>query len=197
LEWPPLRSLGLTIEGEQIMLWPSETRVTPQCLQAIREFCQLRLTVSEFSLKKCERKVQCRQFRAGALDRARHRYGWKDKQSEQDRLKAAEEEEKRIEQLLLNEGFVYLFRLGEFFKIGIAKDVQKRLSGIRVNTPHSIELIKSWRCRNPLTLEKRMHARFKQYKVQGEWFRLPGDAVNFLLTIEDLRKEFAPDEKLE
>jgi hypothetical protein len=189
--------LGLAIEGEQIARWPRETKVTPECAQSIREFCQSRLNTDEFSLKSCEKKIQCRQFRAGALDRARHKWGWKDKQGEQDRLDEAAEREKRIEQLLLNEGFVYLIQLDEFFKIGIAKDVQKRLSSIKVSTPHSVELIKSWRCRNPLTLEKRMHAQFKQYKVQGEWFRLPEDAVNFLLAIQDLRKEFAPDEQLE
>ncbi len=193
----PLETLGIKIEGEQIAMWPHETRVTSECAKAIREFCQSRLKTDEFSLNKCEKKIQCRQFRAGALDRARRIWGWKDKQGEQDRLKAAKEEEKRIEQLLLNEGFVYLFRLGECFKIGIAKDVQKRLSSIQVSTPHNVELIKSWRCRNPLTLEKRMHERFKQYKVQGEWFRLPEDAVKFLLAIQDLRKEFAPDEQLE
>lgn len=189
----PLKSLGLEIQGDLIERWPSKIRVTSECALQIKKFCQSRLCISEFSLKNCEKKIQCRQFRAGALNRARRIWGWKDNQSEQERLAKAAEEDKRIEQLLLNEGFVYLIRMGEFFKIGIAKDVHKRISAMRVNTPHSVELLKHWRCRNPRDFEKHMHLRFREFKVQGEWFRLPKDVVAFLIAADDLSKEFFPE----
>lgn len=193
----PLDVLGLEIEGEQIERWPSKIKLTSKSTEQFRNYCQSRLNIDEFELKKCERKVKCRQFCAGALDRARHVWGWKDNQSEQERLAKVAEEDKRIEQLLLNEGFVYLIRMGEFFKIGIANNFQTRLSAMRVNTPHNVELLKNWRCRNPRDFEKRMHLRFREFKVQGEWFRLPEDVVAFLIAMDDVSKVFPPERQNE
>ena len=81
--------------------------------------------------------------------------------------------------------YVYLVRAGAFHKIGIAANVQKRMAGIQGGNPHTVELIGSWLHGDPRSIEQRLHWRFANKRVHGEWFSLdPGD-------IEQLKLELA------
>lgn len=70
---------------------------------------------------------------------------------------------------------------GDYCKIGIAQNVEKRVKGVQTGCPlqvtlvHTTELlpreIASW-------IEKTTHYRLKQHKTLGEWFRItPQQAV--------------------
>jgi uncharacterized protein YlaI len=202
LGFDPLDKLGLKIEGKRIQHWPTETLVTAECAQRIRSFCQDRLAIKEFFFKECDDKKACKEVQQIAMRRLRSVYGWGQKKRQTeipppplDRLPPPKiEKEKKAERLPWDEGHIYLIHMSGHYKIGIAKDTKKRISGIKTSSPFEIEILKSWRCKRPAIIEKIMHTLFGEHRVRGEWFRLPDEVVKYLLTVEDVRKEFAPDQ---
>jgi uncharacterized protein YlaI len=202
LGFNPLDKLGLKIEGKRIQDWPTKTLVTEECAQRIRSFCQGRLTIKEFFFKECDDKKACKGVRQIAMRRLRNVWGWgkKERQTEippppPDLLLPPKiETEKKAERLPWDEGHIYLIRITDHYKIGRAKDIKKRIAGIKTSSPFEIEILKSWHCKRPDIIEKIMHTRFGEHRVKGEWFRLPDEVVKYLVTVEDVRKEFAPDQ---
>lgn len=75
---------------------------------------------------------------------------------------------------------VYLLRAGEYFKIGWAKTLEKRIQEIQSCSPERLELIHTLPTRDPLTTEAQWHHRFSGKRVRGEWFKLtPEDIAEF------------------
>ena len=71
--------------------------------------------------------------------------------------------------------FLYFVRDGEYIKIGICKNISKRLSQLQVGNPRSLELICTFPLKSEedaLLLEKRLHAEYDDFRVSGEWFSL-------------------------
>lgn len=67
-----------------------------------------------------------------------------------------------------NNGFVYLIRNQDIYKIGITKNLLKRMDQLKAD-----ELLDSVRCSNYKELEKEIHQKFKQFRIpQTEYFRL-------------------------
>ena len=198
----PLEKLGLKMEGKEIEYWPEKTLVTEECERNFRHFCETRLETKEFYLKECDDEKACNEVRQIAMRRLHAVYGWgkKGRQTEilpppLDLLPPPKiETEKKAEHLPWDEGHIYLIRISDHYKIGIAKDIKKRISGIKTSSPFEIEILKYWRCKRPDIIEKIMHTRFGDHRVRGEWFRLPDEVVKYLLMVEDVRKEFAPDQ---
>ena len=84
---------------------------------------------------------------------------------------------------------VYLFKCLDRYKIGVSKDVNKRLAQFR-NLPFPIRLVsKSKPILNAYIMEKDLHSMCERYRVIGEWFNLPQDMVEYLsdiiITAED------------
>lgn len=75
-------------------------------------------------------------------------------------------------------GFTYLIRCGHFFKIGRARDVEKRLRGMQLP---EYELIGSAR---DAALERVLHRRFRHCRSRGEWFALTD------LMVDEIKKLF-------
>ena len=88
--------------------------------------------------------------------------------------------------------FVYVFQWKHYYKLGRTLDLEGRLSAFNDNLPEPLDipvrLIKSWSVRNYVAVERWLHAEFAPYRVYGEWFTLPADALERLLslTTEDL-----------
>lgn len=191
-----LERLGVKIEGEVIRSWPTQSRVTSGCARQIRQFCESRLEAKEFFLKKCDDTKVCETVRGHALSRFRREYRTK-RSKEYLQLPqplADIPTVRKPEKLPWDEGYVYLVRCGGFHKIGLAKDADKRLSGLKTSSPFEMELLKKWRCKRPDTIEVRLHERFKSFRKRGEWFQLSEDVVQALLKLEDLNAEFPVDE---
>lgn len=79
----------------------------------------------------------------------------------------------------------YFITDGEYVKIGITEDIEKRLSGIQTGNPKKIKLIHYIEGNK----EYEYHRKFKKYRANGEWFIFNKEIKDF---IEKLKESF-PD----
>lgn len=75
------------------------------------------------------------------------------------------------------QGFVYLLKSGQFYKIGKANDLKKRISQIKLQLPFDTELIHAIEAFRPYDVEKYWHKKFADKRRNGEWFELSADDV--------------------
>ena len=80
-------------------------------------------------------------------------------------------------------GKIYIIQSGEYTKVGIARMVGHRLSGLQVGNPIEIQLLASWESNKAELEEHRIHHHLRQWHVRGEWFKLPYDVLEGLLGI--------------
>jgi predicted GIY-YIG superfamily endonuclease len=77
--------------------------------------------------------------------------------------------------------YVYMIRCCNkdgFIKIGVAKNIAKRLENLQIGCPYPLKLIASIRCesvKHAYSMESNLHGLFKKQRIRGEWFR----KVNF------------------
>lgn len=77
-------------------------------------------------------------------------------------------------------GFIYLIRSGDFHKIGIATDMDARLSSLQTGNPHSLEVILCFEFDDPRPVEKKLHGEFASRSHTGEWFSLDNSDVELV-----------------
>jgi hypothetical protein len=77
-----------------------------------------------------------------------------------------------VESPIPSEGFVYLLKSGDFYKIGRSAELEKRVKQISVSLPERVELEHSIRTDDPVGIEQYWHRRFHEKRANGEWFRL-------------------------
>jgi hypothetical protein len=77
-------------------------------------------------------------------------------------------------------GYVYLIESynTQFYKIGISKnDPHKRLKQLATANADELRLITTYESEYYRKLEKWLHRKFSQYRLEGEWFKLPDDDI--------------------
>lgn len=80
---------------------------------------------------------------------------------------------------------VYVVTCGEFVKIGIASNPQARLIELQVGCPLPLTLQKITRFDDAGHAEDVLHERFNQFRVRGEWFKLPPAELAILFDLLD------------
>lgn len=79
---------------------------------------------------------------------------------------------------------IYFICDGDFVKIGISDNPEKRLSHLQTSNPKKLTLL--YTMDGNETLEKLLHSIFSQYRVRGEWFEYTGSLYEFIyLSIEE------------
>jgi hypothetical protein len=63
------------------------------------------------------------------------------------------------------------------YKIGVAKDLKKRLRNLQTGNSNQIKLIDSFETEYPFRLEKMLHNRFDEFHYYNEWYDLNEESV--------------------
>lgn len=88
-------------------------------------------------------------------------------------------------------GYVYVLRsASNHYKIGRARDVEKRVKGIQTSSPIKIDLIHYFSCKDAGKVERYLHRLFDDARIQGEWFVLDKDQVSWLISLNEKSANF-------
>lgn len=69
-------------------------------------------------------------------------------------------------------GYVYIYKSGEYCKIGRAKNIETRRKVYRTENPHPIEIVAEKFVNNYIDAENQLHETFKNKRFRGEWFKI-------------------------
>jgi hypothetical protein len=67
---------------------------------------------------------------------------------------------------------LYLMKCQNFYKIGVANDVESRLSQLSTGNPFPITVEVIYEFENAEPIERALHQRYKSVRQRGEWFEL-------------------------
>jgi len=74
-------------------------------------------------------------------------------------------------------GEVYLFKSGNYYKIGKTRDMVRRGAEIRIQLPEELILIHSIKTDDVSGIELYWHKRFAEKRMKGEWFDLNANDI--------------------
>lgn len=89
-----------------------------------------------------------------------------------DSLKTISESNESISDVKEEIGHVYLLKHDKVYRIGRSIDASKRYKEIKIQMPHKTEEIHVIKTDDPSGIEAYWHNRFKDKRLEGEWFKL-------------------------
>jgi hypothetical protein len=90
-----------------------------------------------------------------------------------------------------NNGGVYFISCRKYVKIGVSKNIKKRLFDLQASNPYKLILVKFFKTSDCFNLENILHKKFKHLREKGEWFRYTEEIKQFLslnIPIEEIIK---------
>ncbi len=84
-------------------------------------------------------------------------------------------------------GYIYFLRCGEYYKVGRAKHLNKRLSAYVTHSPYEIETIMTLEVDDYVYFEELLHKTFSNFIHRGEWYLFSNHALNI---IKELLKKY-------
>lgn len=75
------------------------------------------------------------------------------------------------------QGYVYLLKCGPRYKIGITKDIQRRINELTKQQPFPLELVHCAVGAEYAAKERELHEQYDAVREHGEWFDLTPDQV--------------------
>lgn len=82
-------------------------------------------------------------------------------------------------------GYIYLLKSGDLYKIGKAKDLEKRMKPFSVSFPAEWSLEHYFKSNDYNKAELLLHKEFENKRKVGEWFKLGLDDVSTICSIKD------------
>lgn len=70
---------------------------------------------------------------------------------------------------------LYLIKCQQYYKIGVAADVESRLAQLSTGNPFPLEVETVYTFDNAEVVERAIHQKLKSKRVRGEWFELSYD----------------------
>lgn len=77
-------------------------------------------------------------------------------------------------------GYVYVLKAGPFYKIGVSKDVAKRVKQLSTLPPFDLEIIHTIWTEDSYGLEAELHEYFNSKRKNGEWFTLDEADIEYI-----------------
>ena len=76
---------------------------------------------------------------------------------------------------------VYIMQCGEFFKIGMSNNPERRRDHIQTSNPLKVQIIAQKDVPDDKALESELHKKYEDYHIRGEWFAMRIDLVNEII----------------
>jgi len=96
-------------------------------------------------------------------------------------IEQLKEKIKELEKSLRDYPEVYIFQISNYYKIGKSSDVWRRFDDINVTIPYKLKSLFHQQVKNANKLETKIHQRFKNKRIKGEWFKLNKDEVKAII----------------
>lgn len=74
--------------------------------------------------------------------------------------------------------YIYLITDGNFFKVGVAKNVEDRLHGLQLGNPNKLSVFCYACTTESKKVERYLHKRYKHKLIHREWFSFKIDELN-------------------
>lgn len=87
------------------------------------------------------------------------------------------------------DGYVYLFKWMNFYKIGTSVNVQSRLGPLSASLPMPGEILHTIPTNHMSDAELSLHDKFAAKRLNGEWFALSDEDIAWLLQIRSICSE--------